>query len=51
MNRELAVVQAERDEAAKTWARYLKVWTVWNYVRSLASVMACALFLPALQGV
>jgi uncharacterized membrane protein len=37
-----------RDPSAETWARYLKVWTPWNHVRTLASIAAAALFTWAL---
>lgn len=50
LNRELAVMQPGQAEAAETWARYLEQWTFWNHVRSLASLLACVLFLLALQG-
>lgn len=50
LNRQLAGVQPGQAEAVETWARYLKQWTFWNHVRSLASLLACALFLFALQG-
>lgn len=48
LNRELAVVEAEHAESVEVWRRYLRVWTMWNHVRSLASLLACALFLYAL---
>jgi uncharacterized membrane protein len=33
------------------WARYLKLWTRWNHVRTLASMTASALFIAALAQV
>ncbi|MCB9720077.1 MAG: DUF1772 domain-containing protein [Candidatus Omnitrophica bacterium] len=35
------------DEAA-LWARYLKEWTAWNHVRTVACVLAAGLFTLAL---
>jgi uncharacterized membrane protein len=32
------------------WARYLKHWTFWNHVRTIASLTACGLFIAALRG-
>ena len=37
-------------EAATTWARYLREWTMWNHVRTVASTAACALFIVALTA-
>jgi uncharacterized membrane protein len=35
-------------EPAGVWARYLKEWTLWNHVRTAASIGAVILFLIAL---
>lgn len=34
--------------SAEVWARYLKDWTFWNHVRTLASAAAMALFIAAI---
>jgi len=34
--------------SAEVWARYLKDWTFWNHVRTLASTAAMALFIAAI---
>ncbi|GGC60427.1 anthrone oxygenase family protein [Chelatococcus reniformis] len=46
LNDRLAAV-AQAEEAA-VWARYLDVWTLWNHVRTAASILAGALFIMAL---
>ncbi|UUP15659.1 DUF1772 domain-containing protein [Nitratireductor thuwali] len=45
LNNELARVGSG---AADAWARYLKDWTFWNHVRTVASTAAMALFIVAL---
>jgi uncharacterized membrane protein len=48
LNNELARVDPESAEGAAVWSRYLKDWTLWNHVRTVASTVACALFIAAL---
>src|SRR4051794_10852639 len=50
LNDKLAAVDPSRTEAASLWARYLKEWTLWNHVRTIASTVACALFIAALAA-
>lgn len=45
LNKELTRVG---EAAAEVWARYLKKWTFWNHVRTVASTAACAGFITAL---
>jgi uncharacterized membrane protein len=35
---------------ASVWARYLKQWTFWNHVRTVATLVACGLFIAALRA-
>jgi uncharacterized membrane protein len=35
-------------DSAELWTRYLREWTFWNHVRTIASVAASALFIYAL---
>jgi uncharacterized membrane protein len=35
-------------EGASLWARYLKDWTFWNHVRTIASLAASVLFMAVL---
>lgn len=50
LNNTLAAVGPSAPEAASVWATYLKDWTFWNHVRTVASVVACALFIAALAS-
>lgn len=48
LNNALDAVQPAGAEAASVWARYLKDWTLWNHVRTVASAVASGLFILAL---
>ncbi|OQW60908.1 MAG: hypothetical protein A4S14_18500 [Proteobacteria bacterium SG_bin9] len=48
LNDELAAVNAQSGNAANVWARYLTDWTMWNHVRTGASVIASACLIKAL---
>jgi uncharacterized membrane protein len=48
LNDALAAVQPAAPEAAALWARYLDVWTLWNHIRTTASLLAAVLFILAL---
>ena len=48
LNNELARADPAHADTAQVWARYLKDWTVWNHVRTIASTAASALFIAAL---
>lgn len=45
-----ALSAAAPASAEALWARYLSEWTLWNHVRTLASVAASALFVYALTA-
>ena len=47
LNNQLAAA-APAQEAA-LWSRYLDVWTAWNHVRTLASILSAILFTAALS--
>jgi len=47
-NNALAAVRPDSDEGARLWAGYLDVWTRWNHVRGVASLLAAAAFTAAL---
>lgn len=44
LNNELAKVST-KDKESKVWRHFLKTWTIWNHVRTLASLIAMILFL------
>jgi uncharacterized membrane protein len=48
LNNALDAVQPGSSEGAAVWARYLKDWTFWNHVRTVAALAATALFTYAL---
>ena len=48
LNNALAAVAADSDAGAELWARYLRDWTFWNHVRTLASLAASILFVVVL---
>ncbi|WP_456640319.1 anthrone oxygenase family protein [Bradyrhizobium sp. USDA 10063] len=50
LNNALADADPASTEAASLWARYLKEWTFWNHVRTVASTAACALFIAAIAA-
>jgi uncharacterized membrane protein len=50
LNNALAGADPASTEAASLWVRYLKEWTFWNHVRTVASTAACALFIAAIAA-
>jgi uncharacterized membrane protein len=47
LNNALAAAVAGTPEAASLWTRYLSEWTMWNSVRTAASLVSAALFVAA----
>ena len=50
LNNALAAVQPGTTEAASLWSRYLRDWTMWNTVRTVAPTVSMVLFILALIG-
>jgi len=48
LNNALAAVDPGSADGAGVWARFLKDWTFWNHVRTVASLGAAVLFTVAL---
>ena len=44
LNDALAVVKPDSTEGATLWSRYLTDWTFWNHVRTIAALLAAAMF-------
>jgi uncharacterized membrane protein len=44
LNDALAVAKPNSSEGAALWAKYLTQWTFWNHIRTIASLVAAALF-------
>lgn len=45
MNNALAAAEPEMPDADAVWLNYLRNWTYWNHVRTLASLISTALFI------
>jgi uncharacterized membrane protein len=50
LNDALAAVPPAAPDAAAFWSRYLKDWTVWNHVRTVAALAAAAGLTLAFRG-
>ncbi|WP_342728973.1 anthrone oxygenase family protein [Bradyrhizobium sp. B097] len=50
LNDQLAVTDPVSTAAAPVWARYLTDWTIWNHVRTIASLAATALLIAAIAA-
>ena len=50
LNEALDRVEPGAAEAALLWSQYLVVWTRWNHLRGLCSLVACGLLLWAAGG-
>jgi uncharacterized membrane protein len=50
LNDALAVIDPASAQGAASWQRYIRDWTLWNHVRTLASAVASALFIAAIAG-
>jgi uncharacterized membrane protein len=48
LNEALAAARPDSTEGAELWARYLRDWTAWNTLRTLAALVAAALLTVAL---
>jgi uncharacterized membrane protein len=46
-NNDLAALRADAAEAATVWERYLREWTAWNHLRTVAALAAAALLIVA----
>jgi len=49
LNDKLATFQGNEPAAAEFWAIYLKDWTFWNHVRTIASLAASVAFMAAIR--
>ena len=48
LNDTLAAVDPSNADAGRVWTNYLKNWTAWNHVRTIAALAAAALFIVGL---
>jgi uncharacterized membrane protein len=49
LNNRLAAVKPESAEGKAVWTYYLRVWTAWNHVRTVAPLAATACFILAIS--
>jgi uncharacterized membrane protein len=49
-NNVLAAVDAAGPDAERVWTTYLREWTAWNHVRTIAPLIAAGLFTAALAS-
>ncbi len=49
LNHALAAVEPGSKEGADMWTRYLSTWTIWNHLRTVASLAAAASFIMAIR--
>ena len=47
LNNKLAAVKPDSAEGNAVWTRYLREWTLWNHVRTVAPLAAMAAFILA----
>lgn len=50
LNDQLAAVDPAGAQGAEVWTRYLADWTMWNSVRTVASLAATAAFIMAIRA-
>jgi uncharacterized membrane protein len=50
LNNALAAIDPSSAEGASFWLRFVQDWTIWNHVRTAASVAACTLFTVAIAA-
>ncbi|MCA7953546.1 DUF1772 domain-containing protein [Burkholderia seminalis] len=50
LNDALAAADPVTAQGAALWTRYLRGWTMWNHVRTVASAAACACFIAAIAA-
>jgi uncharacterized membrane protein len=48
LNNGLDAVDRASSEADAVWIHYLRVWTRWNHVRTIACTLSCGLFIAAI---
>ena len=49
LNNAVAAIALSDADAPARWADYLKRWTMWNHIRTLAAALALAAFILALR--
>ena len=50
LNNALTGVDPAKGTGVSVWSQYLKVWTLWNHVRTISSTATCALYIAAIAA-
>ena len=50
LNNALAAADPSSIDGSVLWMRYLRVWTLWNHVRTISCTVATALFIVAIAA-
>ena len=50
LNNALTGVDPAKGTGVSVWSQYLKVWTLWNHVRTISSTVTCALYIAAIAA-
>lgn len=51
LNNTLDTQDPDDEAAVVVWEHYLRVWTRWNHVRTVASVISCGLFIDLIRTI
>jgi uncharacterized membrane protein len=49
LNNALAAEAPDTTEGAALWTRYVRLWTTWNHVRTVAALVAASLLIMGIQ--
>ena len=49
LNNTLAKTEPDSVDAHQVWSHYLKTWTNWNHLRTISSLVTCALYIFVLS--
>jgi uncharacterized membrane protein len=50
LNNALAAADPQTASGVAMWGRYIKEWTMWNHLRTVASLVGSVLFVMAIRG-
>jgi uncharacterized membrane protein len=50
LNNVLTGIDPAKGTGISVWSHYLRVWTLWNHVRTISSTATCALYIAAIAA-
>ena len=50
LNNTLAIIDPDSVDVHHAWSQYLKTWTNWNHLRTVSSLVTCALYILVLSS-